>query len=83
MQAVLFLSAICCWASPAPAQENAQGNAQDKYPSRPIKMIVPFPAGGPIDVMARLVGQKLSTTVGQIVVENRPGGGTIGPARTV
>jgi tripartite-type tricarboxylate transporter receptor subunit TctC len=54
-------------------------SAQTTYPSRPIKLIVPFPAGGPIDVMARLLGQKLSTTFGTIIVENRPGGGgTVG-----
>src|SRR5262245_1122957 len=54
-------------------------SAQTTYPSRPIKLIVPFPAGGPIDVMARLLGQKLSTTFGTVIVENRPGGGgTVG-----
>jgi len=54
-------------------------SAQTAYPSRPIKLIVPFPAGGPIDVMARLLGQKLSTTFGPVIVENRPGGGgTVG-----
>ena len=53
--------------------------AQEKYPSRPIKIIVPFPAGGPIDVMARLIGAKLSPGLGQVIIENRPGGGsTIG-----
>src|SRR5580692_2080736 len=53
--------------------------AQQKYPDRPIKMIVPFPPGGPIDTMARMTAQELSARVGQIVVENRPGGGsTIG-----
>ena len=53
--------------------------AQQKYPNRPIKMIVPFPPGGPIDTMARLVAQELGSRVGQVVVENRPGGGsTIG-----
>jgi tripartite-type tricarboxylate transporter receptor subunit TctC len=46
------------------------------YPNRPIRLIVPFPAGGPIDVMARLVGQKLSSGFGPVVVENRPGGGS-------
>ena len=53
--------------------------AQQTYPNRPIKLIVPFPPGGPIDTMARLVGEELTTSLGQIVVENRPGGGsTIG-----
>jgi tripartite-type tricarboxylate transporter receptor subunit TctC len=37
---------------------------------------VPFPAGGPIDVMARLIGQKLTPTLGQVIIENRPGGGS-------
>jgi hypothetical protein len=38
--------------------------AQDKYPSRPIKLLVPFPAGGPVDVMGRLIAQRLSSTLG-------------------
>src|SRR5215467_14778238 len=45
------------------------------YPNRTIKLVVPFPAGGAIDVMARLLAQKLSATFGSIIVENRPGGG--------
>jgi tripartite-type tricarboxylate transporter receptor subunit TctC len=46
------------------------------YPSRPVKMIVPFAAGGPTDVIARIVAQKLSETWGQqIYTENVPGGG--------
>jgi tripartite-type tricarboxylate transporter receptor subunit TctC len=48
------------------------------YPGRPIKMIVPYPPGGPIDTMARLLGQQLSQRFGQqVVIDNRPGAGSI------
>jgi tripartite-type tricarboxylate transporter receptor subunit TctC len=48
----------------------------EPYPTRPIKVIVPTPAGGPVDVIARLVGNYLSSTIGQtVVIENRPGAG--------
>lgn len=50
-------------------------SAQKTYPERPIHLYVPYPAGGPNDVIARLVGQKLGDNLGQqIVIENRPGG---------
>jgi tripartite-type tricarboxylate transporter receptor subunit TctC len=50
------------------------------YPSRPVKMVVPFPAGGPTDVMTRVICDRLSRALGQpVVVENKPGaGGSIG-----
>jgi tripartite-type tricarboxylate transporter receptor subunit TctC len=56
------------------------GARADTYPDKPIKMIVPFPPGGPIDTMARLAGKFITDGVGQqVVVENRPGAGsTIG-----
>ena len=55
------------------------------YPTRPVRMIVPFPAGGPSDVLARLYGQKLSQQWNQpVVVENRVGAtGTIGTEAVV
>jgi tripartite-type tricarboxylate transporter receptor subunit TctC len=51
--------------------------AQSEYPSRPIKMIVGFAAGGISDVLGRAVAAKMSTTIGQaVIVENKPGAGT-------
>src|SRR5262245_34201434 len=61
---VLGFAAVSDWA------------AAQNYPDRPIKLIVPFPPGGPIDTMARFMTQALGTRLRQsIVIENRPGGG--------
>jgi tripartite-type tricarboxylate transporter receptor subunit TctC len=56
--------------------------AQDKYPSRTVHVIVPTPAGGPVDVMARLVANQIAPVLGQsVIIENRGGAGnTIGSA---
>src|SRR5687768_15962998 len=50
------------------------------YPARPIRLILPFPAGSPSDLVGRTIGQKLSTQIGHnLVPDNRPGaGGTLG-----
>src|SRR6476646_237224 len=54
----------------------AQGGA-DTYPNRTVRMIVPFPAGGPTDILSRVVAQRLSEVWGQpVVVENQPGANT-------
>ena len=57
--------------------------AQTSYPNRPVSVIVPFAAGGPTDVVARIVGEHMSRTLGQqLVIENVGGaGGTTGMTR--
>jgi tripartite-type tricarboxylate transporter receptor subunit TctC len=63
----------------AAAQERA-----DAFPTRAIKIVVPFPAGGPSDVLARMIGQKMSEDWGQpVVIENRPGANTVLGAQQV
>ena len=53
-----------------------QASAQQNYPSRPVRLIVPFPAGGVADVLGRMTAQRLSAQYGQqVVVENRGGSG--------
>jgi tripartite-type tricarboxylate transporter receptor subunit TctC len=73
--AIAFLAALFALAAPLASPAVAQ-----TYPTRPIRAIVPFPAGGVTDVGARLVAQKLAEALGQpVVIENRAGAsGTIG-----
>ena len=67
MRRIFFAAAAVLWAACALA---------DSYPSRPIKIIVPTPAGGPVDVMARLIANALPGKLGQpVFVENKPGAG--------
>jgi tripartite-type tricarboxylate transporter receptor subunit TctC len=63
--AVAALSLIC-----------AQASAQDSWPARPVTMVVPFAAGGPVDVLGRILAQHLGEVIGQqVVVENVTGAG--------
>jgi tripartite-type tricarboxylate transporter receptor subunit TctC len=73
---------ICALALPlcsAAAQEGAK-----TFPSRAIHIVVPFPAGGPADLVSRVIGQKMSEDFGvPVVIDNRPGGNTIIGAQAV
>jgi tripartite-type tricarboxylate transporter receptor subunit TctC len=61
----------------------AAASAQD-YPSRAVTLVVPFPAGGGVDTVGRVIAQKLTQALGQqVIVENRPGAGSVIGARTV
>ena len=70
---VVSVFAALVLAFPTPAQAQS-------YPSKPIHFVVPYPAGGPLDAVARLLGRKVTESVGQpVIVENKPGaGGNIG-----
>jgi len=66
---LLALVAALIWAGLAAAQS---------YPSRPVRIVVPFPPAGAVDILGRVVGQKLGEKWKQsVVIENRPGGGTV------
>jgi tripartite-type tricarboxylate transporter receptor subunit TctC len=67
----VFIAALCTLPFAVAAQT---------YPDKPIRYVVPYPPGGPLDAVARLLGQKVSERLGQpIIVENKPGaGGNIG-----
>jgi tripartite-type tricarboxylate transporter receptor subunit TctC len=76
----MIRSAVRCFAVFAVLLVGGPAVAQTGYPVRPVKFVVPFPGGGINDVLARIVGDKLSAKWGQpVVVENRTGaGGNIG-----
>src|SRR3977135_3635708 len=54
--------------------------APDSYPTKPLRFILPFPPGGPTDILGRLIGERLASSLGQpVIVENRGGaGGNVG-----
>lgn len=71
-----FLRAIAIFI--ALLMSSAAATAEDTYPSRPVHILVPYPAGGGVDIVARSLGDKLSKHWGQpVVIENRPGAGGV------
>ena len=75
---LLMLATALCAISPS-------GWAQaQSFPARPLRIVVPFAAGGAGDLTARIVGAELSTSLGQpVTIENRPGAGGVVAAETV
>src|SRR5689334_19565875 len=69
----------------APGAAVAQDKSEaDSFPSHSLRIVVPFPAGGPSDVLARLIGQRMTEDWGQpVVIENRPGANTVIGAQVV
>ena len=79
---VAALGGAVIWPLTASAQQT--DNDAATFPNRPIKIVVPFPAGGPSDVLARIIGQRMSENWGQpVLIENRVGANTIIGAQAV
>ena len=73
MRKIFALALALCL---APLAADAQ--SADKYPERPIKIVVPFPPGGSVDVLGRLIAQRMQENWGQsVIVETRPGASTM------
>lgn len=72
------LAVLACWAFTFGPAAIAQGS--DNFPSKPIRMVVPYPAGGSTDQVARAIAQPVREILGQpVIIENKPGaGGTLG-----
>ena len=82
---IALMLAICLMPAEALLQKTAASVQAEKFPSRPITLIVPFGAGGATDIVARLIGKHVSDDLGQpVVIENRTGGaGNIGTLAAV
>jgi tripartite-type tricarboxylate transporter receptor subunit TctC len=76
----IFAAALAalCLAALTGTQSPAWAQSADKYPERQIRIIVPYPPGGSVDVLGRLLAQRMQENWGQsVIVENRPGAGTM------
>jgi tripartite-type tricarboxylate transporter receptor subunit TctC len=80
VRAIFFLIAVTAVFATAIAESNAQN-----FPTRPITIVVPFAAGGPTDVVARILGERMAISLGQpVIIENVTGAdGVLGVGRVV
>ena len=77
MRRIITVALACLGALAVAPAAIAQDAAKD-FPNRAIHIVVPFPAGGPADIVARIIGQKMSEDWGQpVIIDNRPGGNTV------
>jgi tripartite-type tricarboxylate transporter receptor subunit TctC len=71
---IVAMLAVLAWGATASAQDADHGT----FPAKPVRLLVPFPAGGAVDIVARTLGDELTRRWGQqVVIENRPGAGGI------
>ena len=78
-EAIGTLAAAAIAASGTSLVSAQSGQVQATYPNKPIRLVVPYPPGGPLDTAARALADRVKETLGVIVVENRPGaGGNLG-----
>ena len=76
----VLIGSCCCLVTFFAGQVIAQQKAQADYPNHPIRIVIPYVAGGPMDFIGRTLGQKLTPVLGQsFIVDNKPGaGGALG-----
>jgi tripartite-type tricarboxylate transporter receptor subunit TctC len=76
--AALAMAATCAAVAVLASIAPAPAGAEETYPSRSIHIVIPFPAGGPSDIAARIIAQRMNEEWGQpVIVDNRPGANTI------
>jgi tripartite-type tricarboxylate transporter receptor subunit TctC len=83
-RSLFLLKALALWAGFGAMQLAWETSGAQPYPARPVRVLVGFTAGGATDIAARFLAQKLSETIGQqVIVENRPGAGSMLAAESV